>query len=178
MHGPLAHGPLASALCRCVLLLALPSGGDAVPVRCGTSLVRSDPGVGMSFFCQAYLQSAVWTYSRCPGLVHRSCAAVCCFVRGGLCCLFVCVTLLHRGPDVRSLFCFPANVRNAVLLVAQCPDLGFGLVPLCVVARGKGGDFGDFGVSFAATVAWRYTRRGDPRLSVQGEPLIVLTREP
>jgi len=40
------------------------------------------------------------------------------------------------------------------------------------------GDFGDFGVSFAATVAGRYTRWGDPRLSVQGEPLIVLTREP
>ena len=38
--------------------------------------------------------------------------------------------------------------------------------------------FGDFGVSFAATVAGRYTRRGDSRLSVQGEPLIVLTREP
>ena len=32
------------------------------------------------------------------------------------------------------------------------------------------GDFGDFGVSFAATVAGRYTRRGGPRLSVQGEP--------
>ena len=27
-------------------------------------------------------------------------------------------------------------------------------------------DFGDFGVSFAATVAGRCTRRGDPRLSV------------
>ena len=40
------------------------------------------------------------------------------------------------------------------------------------------GDFGDFGVSFVATVAGRYTRRGDPRLSVQGEPLIVLTRVP
>ena len=39
-------------------------------------------------------------------------------------------------------------------------------------------DFGDFGVSFAATVAGRYTRRGGPRLSVQGEPLIVLTRGP
>ena len=38
--------------------------------------------------------------------------------------------------------------------------------------------FGDFGVSFVATVAGRYTRRGGPRLSVQGEPLIVLTREP
>ena len=36
--------------------------------------------------------------------------------------------------------------------------------------------FGDFGVSFVATVAGRYTRRGGPRLSVQGEPLIVLTR--
>ena len=37
------------------------------------------------------------------------------------------------------------------------------------------GDFGDFGVSDAATVAWRYTRRGGPRLSIQGEPLVVLT---
>ena len=36
------------------------------------------------------------------------------------------------------------------------------------------GDFGDLGVSFAATVAGRYTRRGGPRLSVQGEPLIVV----
>ena len=36
-------------------------------------------------------------------------------------------------------------------------------------------NFGDFGVSFVATVAGRYTRRGGPRLSVQGEPLIVLT---
>ena len=40
------------------------------------------------------------------------------------------------------------------------------------------GDFGDFGVSFAATVAGRYTRRGGPHLSVQGEPLLVLTRGP
>ena len=40
------------------------------------------------------------------------------------------------------------------------------------------GDFGDFGVSETATVAWRYTRRGGPRLSVQGEPLVVLTRGP
>ena len=38
-------------------------------------------------------------------------------------------------------------------------------------------DFGDFGVSFADAVAGRYTRWGGPRLSVQGEPLIiVLTR--
>jgi len=40
-------------------------------------------------------------------------------------------------------------------------------------------DFGDFGVSFAATVAGRYTRliqrRVGPRLSVRGEPLIVPT---
>ena len=34
------------------------------------------------------------------------------------------------------------------------------------------GDFGDYGVSFVAAVAGRYTRRGGPRLSVQGEPLI------
>ena len=44
--------------------------------------------------------------------------------------------------------------------------------------RWEEGDFGDFGVSFVATVAGRYTRRGGPRLSVQGEPLIVLTRGP
>ena len=36
------------------------------------------------------------------------------------------------------------------------------------------GDFGDFGVSFVATVAGRYTRRG---LSVQGESLLVPTRD-
>ena len=42
---------------------------------------------------------------------------------------------------------------------------------------GDFGDFGDFGVSFASTVAGRYTRRGGPRLSVQGEPLLVPTRE-
>ena len=48
-----------------------------------------------------------------------------------------------------------------------------------LVARfGDFGDFGDFGVSYVATVAWRYTRRGGPRLSVQGEPLVVLTRGP
>ena len=39
-------------------------------------------------------------------------------------------------------------------------------------------DFGDFGVSFASTVVGRYTRWGGSRLSVQGEPLIVLTRGP
>ena len=32
------------------------------------------------------------------------------------------------------------------------------------------GDFGDFGVSFVATVAGRYTRRGGPRLSVRRAP--------
>ena len=40
------------------------------------------------------------------------------------------------------------------------------------------GDFGDFGVSFVSTVAGRCTRWGGPRLSVQGEPLMVLTRGP
>ena len=34
--------------------------------------------------------------------------------------------------------------------------------------RRGGRDFGDFGVSFVSTVAGRYTRRGGPRLSVQG----------
>jgi hypothetical protein len=42
---------------------------------------------------------------------------------------------------------------------------------------GDFGDFGDFGVSFVATVAGRYTRWGGPGLSVQGEPLLVPTRE-
>ena len=32
--------------------------------------------------------------------------------------------------------------------------------------------FGDFGVSFTATVAGRYTKRGGPRLSVRGGPLM------
>ena len=39
-------------------------------------------------------------------------------------------------------------------------------------------DFGDIGVSFVSTVAGRYTRRGGPRRSVQGELLVVLTRGP
>ena len=38
--------------------------------------------------------------------------------------------------------------------------------------------FGDFGVSFASTVAGLYTRWGGPRLFIQGEPLVVLTRGP
>ena len=37
-----------------------------------------------------------------------------------------------------------------------------------------GGDFGDFGVSFVATVAGRYTRRGGPRLSVRLVTLVTL----
>ena len=40
------------------------------------------------------------------------------------------------------------------------------------------GDFGNFGVSFVSTVAGCYTRWGGPRLSVQDEPLIVLTWGP
>ena len=39
------------------------------------------------------------------------------------------------------------------------------------------GDFGDSGVSFVATVAGRYTRRGGARLSVQEEALLVPTRD-
>ena len=39
-------------------------------------------------------------------------------------------------------------------------------------------DFSDFVVSFAATVAGRYTRRGGPHLFVRGESLVVLTRGP
>ena len=45
------------------------------------------------------------------------------FVLGGLCWLFASATLVRRGSDVRSLFCFPANVRNAVLIAAKCPGL-------------------------------------------------------
>ena len=48
------------------------------------------------------------------------CAAVC---HGGLCWLFASATLVRRGSDVRSLFCFLANVRNAVLIAAKCPGL-------------------------------------------------------
>ena len=38
------------------------------------------------------------------------------------------------------------------------------------------GTFGDFGVSFAGTVAGCYTRRGGPRLSVRGEPICADVR--
>jgi len=44
--------------------------------------------------------------------------------------------------------------------------------------RPTAGDFRDFGVSFTATVAGRYTRRGGLRLSVRGGPLLVLKRGP
>ena len=45
------------------------------------------------------------------------------FVIGGLCWLFASDTLVRRGSDVRSLFCFLANVHNAVLIAAKCPGL-------------------------------------------------------
>ena len=48
------------------------------------------------------------------------------------------------------------------------------MIQYLVCGREGEGDFGDFGVSFTATVAGRYTRWGGSRLSVQGEPLIVL----
>ena len=67
-------------------------------------LVRSDPGVGMSIFFQAYVKSAVLTYARCPGLVHRSCAAVLPFVLGGLCCLFASATLVRRDDSFQDIF--------------------------------------------------------------------------
>ena len=51
------------------------------------------------------------------------------------CCLLVSATLVHRCPDVRWLFWFPANVRIAVLITAQCPGLWLRPAPLCVVAR-------------------------------------------
>ena len=60
--------------------------------------------------------------------------------------------------------------RRRVLLLIRLLDKPVTLRRLC--------DFGDFGVSDVATVAWRYTRRGGPRRSVQGEPLVVLTRGP
>ena len=39
-------------------------------------------------------------------------------------------------------------------------------------------DFGDFSVSFIATVAGLHTRRGGPGLSVRGLPLLGPTRGP
>ena len=123
MHGPVAHGPLASALCRCVLLLAPTSGGDAVQVRCGTWLVGSELGVGMSIFANLFAECCLDVCpvpeSRASLLLRR----VLPFVIGSLCWLFASATLVRRGSDVRSLFCFPANVRNAVLIAAKCPGL-------------------------------------------------------
>ena len=63
------------------------------------------------------------------------------------------------------------SIKNEVVEVGVVR----GFIPNIVLFRG---DFGDFGVSFVATVAGRYTRRGGPRRSVQGEPLLVLTRGP
>ena len=70
----------------------------------------------------------------------------------------------------RPAYCVPSHLLRSVL-----PR---GVVVLVFLAPIQGKDFGDFGVSDAATVAWRYTRRGGPRRSVQGEPLVVLTRGP
>jgi hypothetical protein len=53
------------------------------------------------------------------------------FVLGGLCCLFASATRVRRGPGVRSLFCFQDNVRNAVLITAQCPGLLFRPCAVC-----------------------------------------------
>ena len=58
------------------------------------------------------------------------------------------------------------------------PGFGVFLLACLFPPLHASGDFGDFGVSDVATVAGRYTRRGGPRLSVQGEPLVVLTRGP
>ena len=76
----------------------------------------------------------------------------------------------RRLKVLPRLLCVPARLTPSSSLVPQdqCPLITFG----------DFGDFGDFGVSDVATVAWRYTRRGGPRLSVQGEPLVVLTRGP
>ena len=39
-----------------------------------------------------------------------------------------------------------------------------------------GGDFGDFGVSFVATVVGRYTRRGDPHFPFRASPYCATQR--
>ena len=61
-----------------------------------------------------------------------------------------------------------SDLSTLVTLVSQKQPLWRG-----VTQGGVALNFGDFGVSDVATVAGRYTRRGGPRLSVQGEPLVV-----
>ena len=86
-------------------------------------LVGNEPGVGMSIFARLICRVLS---GRMPGArvsciaPAPPCVAVC---HGGLCWLFASATLVRRGSDVRSLFCFPANVRNAVLIAAKCPGL-------------------------------------------------------
>jgi len=118
-----ARASCAGAVPRCVTARpALPRRCCAV--RCVTSLVRSDPGVGMSIFfsglcTESYLDVCPVPGSRASLLRRR----VLPFGLGGLCCLFASATRVRRGPDVRALFCFQATVRNAVLVTAQCPGL-------------------------------------------------------
>lgn len=99
------------------------------------------PAAMLSKFGVAHGWLAANPVSECqflPGLFAECCLDVCPvpgsrasllrrrvlpFVLGGLCWLFASATLVRRGSDVRSLFCFPANVRNAVLIAAKCPGL-------------------------------------------------------
>ena len=74
-----------------------------------------------------------------------------------------------------TYFQWPAAENDAPASVCSCsPASRLPSMPILFLVFG----FGDFGVSYAATVAGRYTMRGGPRLSVQGEPLVVLTRGP
>ena len=60
-----------------MLLLALPSGGDAVQFGVSHRWFAAIPVSECQFVFHVDVQGAVLTYARCPGLVHRSCAAVC-----------------------------------------------------------------------------------------------------
>ena len=87
-----------------------------------------------------------------------------------------------RGRDLPQSRIFLLDVvHNAWFAYFQWPVARCALsaaVCYCSPGCSTNAIFGDFGVSYVATVAGRYTRRGGPRLSVQGEPLVVLTRGP
>ena len=101
VHGPLAHGPLASALCRCVLLLALSFGMDAVSsspncllspgvmwfsgcrLPCALPVARAVPSIPASRVSRSLLllpgvvRNVLPVYTQWSAVLRASCPAVC-----------------------------------------------------------------------------------------------------
>ena len=82
---------------------------------------------------------------------------------------FMCLIYSYCGGALHKSG-WPPSIRSG--LDSTCADTRTIVPPMQM-----DDDYGDFGVSFAATVSGRCTRRGRSRLSVLGEPLLVPKRE-